>query len=45
LHQGPHILAIPGTGNPDHLVDNVAAAAVRLTDDELASLDELGETG
>ncbi|KUL47084.1 aldo/keto reductase [Streptomyces regalis] len=38
LHQGPHVLAIPGTGNPDHLVENVAAGALRLTDDELARL-------
>ncbi|MEV0176064.1 oxidoreductase [Streptomyces sp. NPDC050803] len=39
LHQGPHVLAIPGTGNPDHLVENVAAGALRLTDEELARLD------
>jgi aryl-alcohol dehydrogenase-like predicted oxidoreductase len=38
LHQGPHVLAIPGTGNPDHLVQNVAAGALRLTPAELASL-------
>jgi len=38
LHQGPHVLAIPGTGNPDHLVENVAAGAIRLSDDELTRL-------
>ncbi|MFF0074487.1 oxidoreductase [Streptomyces sp. NPDC005494] len=38
LHQGPHVLAIPGTGNPDHLVENVAAGALRLTTDDLALL-------
>ncbi|MFI1363688.1 aldo/keto reductase [Streptomyces griseochromogenes] len=38
LHQGPHVLAIPGTGNPDHLVENVAAGALRLTGEELARL-------
>ncbi|MFE7749530.1 aldo/keto reductase [Streptomyces sp. NPDC057428] len=38
LHQGPHVLAIPGTGNPDHLVENVAAGALRLTADDLALL-------
>ncbi|MEU8993081.1 aldo/keto reductase [Streptomyces sp. NPDC048558] len=38
LHQGPHVLAIPGTGNPDHLAENVAAGALRLTDDDLARL-------
>lgn len=38
LQQGPHVLAIPGTGNPDHLAENVAAGALRLTPDELALL-------
>ncbi|MFF3541652.1 oxidoreductase [Streptomyces platensis] len=39
LHQGAHVLAIPGTGHPDHLVDNVAAGALRLTEDDLTLLD------
>jgi pyridoxine 4-dehydrogenase len=39
LHRGPHVLAIPGTGNPDHLADNVAAGALRLSEDELARLE------
>ncbi|MEV6781410.1 aldo/keto reductase [Streptomyces sp. NPDC051098] len=38
LQRGPHVLAIPGTGNPDHLTDNVAAGALRLSEDELARL-------
>jgi aryl-alcohol dehydrogenase-like predicted oxidoreductase len=38
LHQGPHVLAIPGTGDPDHLVENIAAGALRLSADELANL-------
>ncbi|MFE4871113.1 aldo/keto reductase [Streptomyces sp. NPDC056682] len=38
LSRGPHVLAIPGTGNPDHLLDNVAAGGLRLTEDELARL-------
>ncbi|MFE0516409.1 oxidoreductase [Streptomyces sp. NPDC058964] len=38
LHQGPHVLAIPGTGNPGHLVENVAAGALRLSEDEVARL-------
>ncbi|MEU6471293.1 oxidoreductase [Streptomyces massasporeus] len=38
LHQGPYVLAIPGTGNPDHLTENVAAGAIRLTDEELNRL-------
>ncbi|MGA5197502.1 aldo/keto reductase [Streptomyces exfoliatus] len=41
LHQGPHLLAIPGTGNPDHLAANVAAGDLRLTPDELALLDRV----
>lgn len=39
LHQGPHVLAIPGTGDPDHLAENIAAGALRLTADEVARLD------
>ena len=38
LHQGPNVLAIPGTGNPAHLDENVAAAALHLTADDLALL-------
>ncbi|MFF0777354.1 aldo/keto reductase [Streptomyces sp. NPDC003720] len=39
LHQGPHVLAIPGTGDSAHLVQNVAAGALRLTGEQLARLD------
>ncbi|MCT2585685.1 oxidoreductase [Actinophytocola gossypii] len=42
LHQGPNVLAIPGTGDPAHLEENVAAGALRLTDDQLARLDTIG---
>jgi aryl-alcohol dehydrogenase-like predicted oxidoreductase len=38
LHQGPNVLAIPGTGDPGHLEQNVAAAALRLSGEELALL-------
>ncbi|CAM5282565.1 aldo/keto reductase [Streptomyces aurantiogriseus] len=41
LSQGPHVLAIPGTGNPDHLIENVAAGGLRLTDEEMQRLDGL----
>ncbi|MFI8236883.1 aldo/keto reductase [Streptomyces sp. NPDC085866] len=41
LHQGPHVLAIPGTGNPDHLAQNVAAGALRLGQEELERLNAL----
>lgn len=39
LHRGPHVLAIPGTGDPDHLMANVAAGALRLSEDELELLE------
>ncbi|MFJ5925043.1 aldo/keto reductase [Kitasatospora sp. NPDC092948] len=39
LHRGPHVLAIPGTTNPAHLAENLAAATLRLTAPQLARLD------
>ncbi|MET8288497.1 aldo/keto reductase [Streptomyces sp. NPDC005132] len=42
LRQGPHVLAIPGTGDPDHLEQNMAAGNLRLSDDESARLGSLG---
>ncbi|WP_328445872.1 oxidoreductase [Amycolatopsis sp. NBC_00438] len=39
LHQGPHVLAIPGTGDVAHLEQNVAAAALELTDEDLKTLE------
>ncbi|WP_019819549.1 oxidoreductase [Saccharomonospora saliphila] len=45
LHQGDHILAIPGTGNRAHLEDNIAAGALQLSDDELALLDSVTDAG
>ncbi|MFE9958883.1 oxidoreductase [Micromonospora sp. NPDC005299] len=44
LRQGPNVLAIPGTGNPAHLEQNVAAAALQLTDDDLSRLDAVHRT-
>jgi pyridoxine 4-dehydrogenase len=38
LHSSPVILPIPGTSSVAHLEDNVAAAGVSLTDDEMAAL-------
>jgi pyridoxine 4-dehydrogenase len=40
LHQGPNVLAIPGTGDPSHLAENVTAAGLRLTEEDLALLAE-----
>jgi aryl-alcohol dehydrogenase-like predicted oxidoreductase len=45
LALGEHVLAIPGTGDVRHLEQNVAAAALRLTDDDLAALGALRALG
>jgi aryl-alcohol dehydrogenase-like predicted oxidoreductase len=39
LHKGPDIVPIPGTKRRSHLEDNVGAAAVSLSAEEMASLD------
>jgi aryl-alcohol dehydrogenase-like predicted oxidoreductase len=41
LARGPHVLVIPGTGDLGHLRQNVGAAALRLTPEELTRLDAL----
>ncbi len=38
LALGAHVLVIPGTGSVAHLEENVAAAGLRLTDDQMARL-------
>ncbi|MFE9429235.1 aldo/keto reductase [Kitasatospora sp. NPDC006697] len=38
LHQGAHVLAIPGTGDPRHLAENLAAGELRLSAEELRQL-------
>ena len=40
LKRSPAMLPIPGTGKVAHLEENVGAAAISLTDDEFASLDQ-----
>ncbi|WP_324608785.1 aldo/keto reductase [Streptomyces sp. MspMP-M5] len=42
LHRSPVLLPTPGTGSPAHLDENLAAARVSLTEEELARLDGLG---
>jgi aryl-alcohol dehydrogenase-like predicted oxidoreductase len=39
LHQGPNVLAIPGTSSLKHLEENVAAGDLHLTDQELERLE------
>ena len=36
------MLPIPGTGSVAHLEENVAAAAITLSDEEFAALDRAG---
>ncbi len=45
LQQGPHVLAIPGISNPDHLTENVAAGVLRLSPGEMDRLLSLGHQG
>ena len=42
LHRSPVMLPIPGTKSVEHLEDNVAAAAIVLSDDEVRELEEAG---
>jgi aryl-alcohol dehydrogenase-like predicted oxidoreductase len=41
LHRSPVVLPIPGTGSTAHLEENVAAAGIALTDDEVQALTDL----
>jgi pyridoxine 4-dehydrogenase len=38
LQRSPNIMVIPGSGDPAHVADNVAAAALTLTEEDLAEL-------
>ena len=38
LHKSPAMLPIPGTSSIEHLEENVAAASIELTDENLAAL-------
>ena len=42
LRRSAVMLPIPGTGKVAHLEENVGAAAIKLTDDEFATLDRAG---
>lgn len=42
LRRSPVMLPIPGTGSVSHVEENVAAAAIRLSDEEFAGLDQAG---
>ncbi|MGV8856000.1 MAG: aldo/keto reductase [Devosia sp.] len=45
LKRSPVMLPIPGTGKVKHLEDNVAAAAIKLSDADFATLDKIGKKG
>ena len=45
LKRSPVMLPIPGTSKVKHLEDNVAAAAIKLSDDDFATLDKIGKAG
>ena len=45
LHQGPDIVPIPGTKRRRYLEENVAAADIKLTEEELARIDEVAPPG
>lgn len=45
LKRSPVMLPIPGTGKVKHLEENVAAAAITLSDDDFATLDRIGRKG
>lgn len=41
LHHAPNIVPIPGTGSIAHLEENVQAASLRLTAQDMHELDKL----
>ncbi|QQR39426.1 aldo/keto reductase [Devosia rhizoryzae] len=42
LHRSRVMLPIPGTSKVKHLEDNIAAAAIKLSDEDFATLDKVG---
>jgi aryl-alcohol dehydrogenase-like predicted oxidoreductase len=45
LAQGDDVVPIPGTTRVQHLEENVAAAEIELSDEDLARLDEVAPKG
>jgi aryl-alcohol dehydrogenase-like predicted oxidoreductase len=41
LHESPVVLPIPGTRSVEHLTENLGAARLRLSDEDMARLDAL----
>lgn len=42
LHRAPNVLLIPGTSSRGHLRENLAAASITLSADDMAALDAIG---
>ena len=42
LHRSPNLLLIPGTSSVKHLLENLKAAAIKLSPENIASLDAIG---
>jgi aryl-alcohol dehydrogenase-like predicted oxidoreductase len=38
LARSPRMLPIPGSGSPEHVAENIAAAGIKLSDDETAAI-------
>ena len=38
LSRSPQVLPIPGSGDPDHVEQNVPAASIELTDEEIRAI-------
>ena len=43
LHRSPVVLPIPGTSSVEHLEENLAAAAIELSDDEVRELEQAAD--
>ena len=43
MARSPHILPIPGSGSPDHVAENIAAASLQLTNDEYNAIYQLAQ--
>jgi pyridoxine 4-dehydrogenase len=41
LQRSPYMLPIPGTSSVEHIEENIAAAALRLSEEEFRQLDEV----
>ena len=45
LHQGPHIIPIPGTRTAEHMAMDAAAADIHLSTDDLAEINRILQPG